>query len=587
MTTLPDHPPARPETVPAWYVRVPVGLVLAIAAAIWIGWATGNESLTLGFSGSPYMVPWTALSLAALAAAIALQRDRSSRAHGLIGCGLALVVGVLALMFLAEYATNRSFGLDEVWFSQPVRTVQPDWPGRPSPWTAWSLLPLSMAVALLRVDARRTESVWILCLFSALITPLVTGTGYLFGATSLVHSPDVTGQAAMTTASLLLLVTAAVAARPDRNPLAWILARPDRRALLRLLGTLAGLPLFVGLSRVALMAIGLREDSAWALGTVLGAVVIGLAVFVASQREQSLWIAKEQLSAERAQAETRYHILADNSVDVIVHYRDGEVVWISPSVVPAFGWSIEDWTGTDFLDRIYPDDLGLVLVKLQEIAEGQAVLVQIRLNTADGGFHWVEAHTKAYFDGAGNPSGVIAALRVIDDRIESEQRLDRLSRIDSLTGLSNRRETFQRLEAALECSRTPGTEIGVLFCDVDSFKAVNDTFGHGVGDAVLSTLADRIRECVRQGDTVGRTGGDEMLVLLPGLHRLDDAFQIAKKILSRAAEPIHQAGQTVHATLSIGVTLAIAGEPVSHTTARADAAMYQAKHQGGNTVSRI
>ncbi|MGB1223324.1 MAG: diguanylate cyclase domain-containing protein, partial [Mycobacterium sp.] len=119
------------------------------------------------------------------------------------------------------------------------------------------------------------------------------------------------------------------------------------------------------------------------------------------------------------------------------------------------------------------------------------------------------------------------------------------------------------------------------------FKTINDTLGHGVGDTVLWTVAERISECVRHGDTVGRTGGDEMLVLLPGLHSLEEAIQIAEKIQARTAAPIEIAGSTFHATLSIGATLAVPGETVVDVTARADAAMYQSKHAGGNTVRGI
>jgi len=119
-----------------------------------------------------------------------------------------------------------------------------------------------------------------------------------------------------------------------------------------------------------------------------------------------------------------------------------------------------------------------------------------------------------------------------------------------------------------------------LFCDIDHFKTVNDSWGHTVGDVVLSTLANRTRECLREGDTVGRLGGDEMVVLLPGLHSLDEAARTAEKIRSHAAEPIHHAGNTIHATLSIGATLAYPGESVTAITARADEAMYQAKQAG-------
>ena len=94
-------------------------------------------------------------------------------------------------------------------------------------------------------------------------------------------------------------------------------------------------------------------------------------------------------------------------------------------------------------------------------------------------------------------------------------------------------------------------------------------------------------ECVRQSDTVGRTGGDEILVLLPGVQSLEQAAQIAEKIRYRASEPIHESGITIHATLSIGATIALPGEPVSSITARADAAMYDAKSADRNTVIKI
>jgi diguanylate cyclase (GGDEF)-like protein len=101
---------------------------------------------------------------------------------------------------------------------------------------------------------------------------------------------------------------------------------------------------------------------------------------------------------------------------------------------------------------------------------------------------------------------------------------------------------------------------------------------------VLATLAARIRESVRQEDTVGRTGGDEVLVVLPGLRGIDQLAHISEKIRSRAAEPIHESGQTIRATLSIGATIAVPGETVSSVIARADAAMYQAKSGDRNTV---
>ena len=111
-------------------------------------------------------------------------------------------------------------------------------------------------------------------------------------------------------------------ARPDRNSLGWLLARPDRRVLTRIVAVLAGLPITVGFSRLALLALGLPESAALALSVTLGTVLVGALTFHFSQRELQLILERERFGEERAEAEERYRILADNAVDVIVHVRD-------------------------------------------------------------------------------------------------------------------------------------------------------------------------------------------------------------------------------------------------------------------------
>jgi diguanylate cyclase (GGDEF)-like protein len=207
--------------------------------------------------------------------------------------------------------------------------------------------------------------------------------------------------------------------------------------------------------------------------------------------------------------------------------------------------------------------------------------------SVDGDYHWVDGHGKPYTDARGRTDGLIAALRVVDDQVEAERRLERLARFDTLTGLVNRAEALGRLEAALEQPQPLGTHVGVLFCDVDHFKAINDKWGHGMGDVVLATVAARIRASVRRGDTVGRTGGDEMLILLPGVRGTDELSRIAEKTRRRVAEPIHVSGTTICATLSIGASLALPAESIDAVTARADEAMYRAKSGDRDTVDRI
>lgn len=196
---------------------------------------------------------------------------------------------------------------------------------------------------------------------------------------------------------------------------------------------------------------------------------------------------------------------------------------------------------------------------------------------------------------------VSAAIRDVTDRhererelisqhrelVETQQILERLARIDALTGLANHAETITRLESALLDRRVPGVQLGVLFCDVDHFKKVNDTWGHNAGDTVLATMAERIRAGVRQGDTVGRIGGDEMLVLLPGVNSIQEVVDVAEGIRRRVAEPIDHAGQSIEVSMSIGATLAAPDESVAEMTTRVDAAMYKAKRAGRNRVVTV
>jgi diguanylate cyclase (GGDEF)-like protein/PAS domain S-box-containing protein len=511
--------------------------------------------------------PLTAVWLAGLAVAILLQSGRPSRLRTWLGRGVAAATAVTAAGVLVGYLAGKSFG-------PPTRT-------------AASVLYLSGAVMLMRVDRRRFGLLWGICLLAAAATPLATVMGHMFKDVSDVILTESTGQRISTAVAVLLLVAATVLARPDRNPIAWLLTRPDRWALLRLVGVLGGLPLLVSVSRLPILALGLGTEAAWILATTIATLIAGVAVFYLSQREQGLLIDKELLSRQRAEAEMRYRILADNAVDVVFHLHGSSVTWVSPSVAAAFGEPAPQWIGSDLRLRIHPDDLEAVATAVRGLRPDKPVLARFRVRTADGGYHWVDGNAKPYIDADGNPDGLIAALRTVDDQVEAQQRLDRLARFDTLTGLPNRAEVIGRLESALEQPRSPGTDLGILFCDVDHFKTINDTLGHAAGDVVLATLAARISESIRQGDTVGRVGGDEMVVLLPGVHSLDEAALIAEKIRCRAAQPIHHDGRTIQATLSIGATVSVSGESATEVTARADEAMYQAKQARRNTVVQI
>ena len=138
---------------------------------------------------------------------------------------------------------------------------------------------------------------------------------------------------------------------------------------------------------------------------------------------RKLLIEKENINRQRADAEVRYRILADNAVDVIAHLRGREVVWISKSAETAFGWPIEQWIGSDFSPRVHPDDIDTLMATLDEATHDTSAVARCRVYTADGGYRWVEFRGRPYLDPRGFADGMLAAARIVDEQVEAEQQL--------------------------------------------------------------------------------------------------------------------------------------------------------------------
>lgn len=169
--------------------------------------------------------------------------------------------------------------------------------------------------------------------------------------------------------------------------------------------------------------------------------------------------------------------------------------------------------------------------------------------------------------------------------IESRHILKHLAQHDPLTGLPNRALFDDRLHQAVTLARRDHTHVGLLFVDLDGFKAVNDSYGHHVGDLLLNAVAQRMESCVRNADTVGRLGGDEFVVLLPYVEEGQDALVVAAKICSALQRSFELDGRNLVISSSIGVAIYPEHGSDELTLARsADAAMYLAKEAGGNRV---
>jgi len=180
----------------------------------------------------------------------------------------------------------------------------------------------------------------------------------------------------------------------------------------------------------------------------------------------------------------------------------------------------------------------------------------------------------------GRPIGRVFSFRDITARLEADQRIETLSYTDALTGLPNRRLLADRTEVALAASRRDGSPLALLFLNLDRFNHINETLGRAYGDRVLIDVADRIKACVRQVDTIARLGGDEFVVLA---HQADDAGAqaTAMRLLDALKKPFEQGGMSFTVTASIGVALFPGdGTTMDELLRRADAAMREVKRAG-------
>ncbi|HSD95552.1 MAG TPA: EAL domain-containing protein, partial [Sulfuricaulis sp.] len=176
-----------------------------------------------------------------------------------------------------------------------------------------------------------------------------------------------------------------------------------------------------------------------------------------------------------------------------------------------------------------------------------------------------------------------AIVRDVTERMQAQQRLQYLAHHDALTDLPNRALFHERLEHALRRARWTQRPLAVLFLDLDRFKNINDTLGHDIGDSALRVASERLKECVREGDTVARLGGDEFTVLLEDIANADDVPAIAQKIVDALSRPFSVNNREFVITTSIGVSLYPGdGEDSQKLLRNADTAMYRAKDLGRN-----
>ncbi len=242
-------------------------------------------------------------------------------------------------------------------------------------------------------------------------------------------------------------------------------------------------------------------------------------------------------------------------------------------------------TFDDWLALIHQDDLGRVKKTIDAHREGKISHIQTDHRIKRGKYEiWVRVRGLAVRDEKGEITRMAGSMTDITQQKDFESLLEYQALHDALTGLPNRTLLQDRLEHNLSLlQRDPEHNFAVLFIDLDRFKVINDSLGHLIGDELLSRIAERLQNTVRESDTVARLGGDEFCVLVEGLNDLASIISVTKKILSRLSTPFDLKDHEVDTSASIGIALGNAKYKKAEEMLRdADSAMYRAKADGKN-----
>jgi diguanylate cyclase (GGDEF)-like protein/PAS domain S-box-containing protein len=308
---------------------------------------------------------------------------------------------------------------------------------------------------------------------------------------------------------------------------------------------------------------------------------------------------ENNLILQRLQQSEKWHRFLVNSSPDFIYTLDseGRFTFVNDRVESLVGYPKEALIGQHYSVIIHDEDQSRAEHVFNERRAGDrsARNIELRLKCnpgmrrprlMNGRCKVVELTATGMYEESDNPFekrfiGSYGVAKDISDRKQAEETVHYQTYHDLLTGLPNRALFRNHLGLILSQIKRSGQKLAVLSLDLDHFKIINDSLGHNLGDDLLLAVGARLRQCLREGDTLARLGGDEFAILLPALHAREDIERIGRKIIEVLSHPIYVKGHEIYITVSIGSCIAPDdGELVDGLIRQAEIAMYQAKTRG-------
>jgi diguanylate cyclase (GGDEF)-like protein/PAS domain S-box-containing protein len=326
-----------------------------------------------------------------------------------------------------------------------------------------------------------------------------------------------------------------------------------------------------------------KGDTLWYMGTVTSIEYKHKMATLGCQMDISL-----QKRAEDAlrQSEERSRTIIDSITDAYyeVDLR-GNLLLFNEAFLKLFGYRQEEMLGISYKRYMDKKNIDIAFRAFSQIYKTGKPLTKLEweIINKSGEVRQVELSVSLARDAQGRPKGFRGIMSDITARRKAEEAIHRQAFHDSLTNLANRILFNDRLNMAIKRAKRAQKMVAVIVIDLDNFKDVNDRWGHAAGDLLLKEVADRLADQVRDTDTVARQGGDEFSVALSSLNTVEDARQIAEKIVLSFYHPFHLDSIDAYVTASLGVALYPKhGDDFDSLMKKADKAMYEAKNLGRN-----
>ena len=299
----------------------------------------------------------------------------------------------------------------------------------------------------------------------------------------------------------------------------------------------------------------------------------------AKRREAELAIIKEK--------ETAQNYLDIVDAIVLVLDTQNNVKLINNKGCEILGYPLEDIIGKNWIDNFIPERYRHPVIDVAKTIIDEDIPTKSSFENpilrSDGEERLISWKNTTLFDEDGNSAGILTYGEDITEQREAQEKLNHIAHYDTLTNLPNRVLLSDRLSQSMAQSKRQNKSLAVVYIDLDGFKEVNDAHGHDIGDKLLVEISYRMKEALREGDTISRFGGDEFVAVLPDLQKGEDCEPVLERLLKSTSATVIVDNIMLNVSASIGVTIFPQdASDVDQLMRHADQAMYQAKQSGKN-----